>query len=486
MKKVLRLMVWAMVCLPLALTACTSEKNTFVPSPTSGSRYAIDPVFRELYQTLGGEKLLGPVISPTIQKENMRCQYLETALMCFNPNATDANRIGFYPLGKELGLKETHLPESIPSSGARQVDGFIIYDEFTRLYDQLYGAHYTGRPLSNVRINYDLNRIEQFFENLGFYRNLGDPPGKVQLIPYGAYLYTETVSTRHAEVWNIIGSAQVEQPFATSIARMGGPSRFGRPLTLPYPSRDGSLEQVYESAVFFASPSNPSMVRLRPLAATLGIPIDPLETKNPHPQLVFYEIEGGLGFNVPVPFDEFIAMHGGRDLSGNPIMPVYQMEGQQVYRQCFENYCLDYDLKAGESLRVRLVPLGKLYMKRAFQSPSVLVRNPFSESTILLQVSETRPQVTNQEEQHIMVLVVQKDNQQPVENVEATLMVTLPDGSRLTYPVPPTRANGMSTVTVPAIKTFKNGSMVGYQVCLKLPSEKPICASEAYLIWGSQ
>jgi hypothetical protein len=179
-------------------------------------------------------------------------------------------------------------------------------------------------------------------------------------------------------------------------------------------------------------------------------------------------------------------MHGGRDLSGNPIMPVYQMEGQQVYRQCFENYCLDYDLKAGESLRVRLVPLGKLYMKRAFQSPSVLVRNPFSESTILLQVSETRPQVTNQEEQHIMVLVVQKDNQQPVENVEATLMVTLPDGSRLTYPVPPTRANGMSTVTVPAMKTFKNGSMVGYQVCLKLPSEKPICASEAYLIWGSQ
>ena len=183
---------------------------------------------------------------------------------------------------------------------------------------------------------------------------------------------------------------------------------------------------------FYAPVSNPGNVRLRQLSTLLGIPADPLVAKNPHPQLVFYEIDGGLGHNVPKPFDDFIALHGGKDLAGKPISEVYQAEGEQVYRQCFENYCLDYDPTAGESLRVRLVPYGRLYMKRVSADPSIVVRNPFSEDTVSLQVSEAKPQVSSKEEQQIFTLVLQKKSQQPIENVEATLMLTLPDGSRLT------------------------------------------------------
>ena len=176
------------------------------------------PVFKELYQTLGSNRLLGQAISPAFSKENMRCQYFVAALMCFNSNATDVNRLGLYPLGKELAIQDAQYTGSSPTGGARIVDGYVIYEEFIRVYDQLYGARYVGRPLSNVRINYDLNRIEQFFENIGFYRNLNDPPGKIQLIPYGAYFYNEVQTNWHSEVWFIISSAQVEQPFAISIA----------------------------------------------------------------------------------------------------------------------------------------------------------------------------------------------------------------------------------------------------------------------------
>ena len=35
-------------------------------------------------------------------------------------------------------------------------------------------------------MNYAQQRIEQYFENVGFYRNFSDPAGSVHLLAYGA------------------------------------------------------------------------------------------------------------------------------------------------------------------------------------------------------------------------------------------------------------------------------------------------------------
>ncbi|HEY9075088.1 MAG TPA: hypothetical protein VIO61_01000 [Anaerolineaceae bacterium] len=478
--------LWSAGLLLVLLLAGCSPLFVDVPraTPTPTGQYPIDPNFRELYYTLGGEAVLGAPISPPFTQDTRLCQYTANALMCFNPQATDVNRLGLAPIGQKFGLQDAYPAAVTALGGSRVVDGFVIYEEFLPLYDRLYGARYTGRPLTSVRINYDSNRYEQYFENVGFYRPI-DAPGQVRLIPYGSILYPRAVTLEKGWGQSIIGSAQISQPFASSLVRIGGAAQFGKPLTKPYRARDGSLEQVYENAVFYAPPGSPGQMRVRPLVPLLGIPAEPLEPPIQHPQLVFYEVEKGLGHNVPLPFDQFIARHGSKDLSGKPLTEVSQVEGQNLYRQCFENYCLDYDPTVGEELRVRITPLGREYLARFSVDPAVLARNPFSQDTIQLQVAAARPQVSRNEEQRIHVLVTSKKTQEGIENIEATLMVTLPDGASLIAPVPPTRADGTSIVTIPAQPGVKNGSMVGYQVCLRLPSEKPICESNAYLIWGS-
>jgi hypothetical protein len=44
----------------------------------------------------------------------------------------------------------------------------------------------------------------------------------------------------------------------------------------------------------------------------------------------------------------------------------------------------------------------------------------------------------------------------------------------------------MSELAIPAQPSLGNGTRVSYQVCLNLPSERPICRSDSYLIWNVQ
>jgi len=42
----------------------------------------------------------------------------------------------------------------------------------------------------------------------------------------------------------------------------------------------------------------------------------------------------------------------------------------------------------------------------------------------------------------------------------------------------------MSILKIPPQPDLANGSRLSYQVCLNLPSEKPICTLDSYLIWN--
>jgi hypothetical protein len=473
--------------LSLLLTAC-AEGLGFEPIPGPvDSTYPVDPTFKEFYQTLGGEQLLGPAISALEIRVNLQCQFTERALMCLNPAATDASRFGLYPLGRELGIQEeAHMVGVTPPEGARVVDGYTIYDKFLPLYDQLYGARYVGRPLTEMRINQDLHRAEQFFENVGFFQNLGDPNGPVFLIPFGAYLCGGNCSYHLNEYWSIVKSNLTEQPFAASVARLGGPAVFGSLLLKPQVADDGSLQQVYANAIFWAPADNPGQVSLRPLPTMLGYQVQPLVEAKSHEQLVFYEVEGGLGHNVPRPFDAFIAMHGGRDLSGNPISEVMLVPGKNLYQQCFEKYCLIYDPAASDMLKVRMASLGKEYFDRFPAPEDIQIRNQFSPDTINLVVSADQPNLNDNEAQYIRVLVQQRNNGQWLERVEATLVLSFPDRSPIRAFFPPTNADGMSVLGISPQPDLSNGSRVSYQVCLNLPSEQPICMQDSYMIWNVQ
>lgn len=467
------------------LTAC-SDGLGLTPTPGLHSRvYPVDTVFKEFYQTLGGQQVLGPTISVLEIRENQQCQYTERVLMCFNPLVTDATRFSLYPLGRELKVEESPFPGGNQAlAGARVIDGYTVYDKFLPLYDRLFGARYVGRPLTELRINQDLKRVEQFFENAGFYQSLDDPNGPVYLIPYGAYLCGEC-SSRLNEYWSIVKSNIAEQPFAPFYARLGGPAAFGTLLLKPQIAEDGYLQQVYANVIFYAPQDNLSQARLRPLPLVLGYEVQPPAEKISHDQLVYYEINGGLGHNVPRQFDEFITLHGGRDLAGNPISEVIRLP-EGIYRQCFENYCLIFDPAASDLMKVRMAPLGEEYIRRFPPSENLQIRNLFTPDRIALVVSADKPTLNDNEEQYIRILVQQTDTGQPLERVDANLILHAQGLTDQRLDFAPTDANGMSVVAIPPQANVPNGSRLMYQVCLNLPSEQPICAKDSYLIWNVQ
>lgn len=473
------------ILIAFTISGCSGELG-LTPTPNAHS-YPVDPIFMEFYEALGGQQILGPAISPLQIQENLQCQYAERARLCFDPTAAGEDRYSLSPLGLELHLTpDAQVSSSTVSGNARVVDGILIYEKFIPLYDRLYGARYVGRPLTQLRINHDYQRAEQFFENVGFYQNLNDPNGPVFLIPYGAYLCGGGCSYRMDEYWSIVDSNTSDQPFAASIARLGGPSVFGTLLLKPRVAEDGYLEQVYSNAVFYAPEENPEQVHLRPLPLTLGYTIEPLVAMVSHDQLVFYEVRDGLGHNIPKPFDQFVALHGGRELSGDPISEVYQMPGLDLYQQCFENYCLVYDPAAAEGLKVRMMPLGEELVKRFPPAETQTLTNAFTPERISLIAATDKPNIGRSEAQTVRMQVTNADSNQPMDRVEATLVLHIPDQPDQRHDIPPTDINGLSAVTIPAVPGVANGSRLTYEVCLKLPSETPICVMDSYLIWDIQ
>ncbi len=462
------------------LAACTGGNA----SASSGT-FAVDDIFTSFYTLLGGQEILGPAISPLFQYDQLQCQYAGNALMCYNPDASQLDQFSLYGLGGSMNVSDAPITTSAPAS-ERVVDGYIIYSDFVPLYDQLYGARYIGRPLTQARPNYDLQRTEQFFENVGFYHNFDDPPGEVHLLAYGVYACGSGCTYRSSEN-NVIGSpgASYLQPFLSALTIMGGVPDFGEPLGEPYSASDGYMEQVYSNVVLYSPPDRPETAGLRPLPVLLGMPTTP-----PGPQLydtsdgvAFVKVQGDLGYHVPVLFKDFIDRHGGFTVSGNPISDTMDLGGG-TYRQCYTNYCLEYLTNTGGANQVRMAALGEQYVSYTGTGGS----NPqfvFSTGTVTIQVSEAEPRIAGDATQQIDLVVISSADAQPIANVEAVLVVSYPDGTQFTAHFPPTQADGTASVLVPPNLNVANGTIIPYQVCLNVPSTTPLCTSGSYLIWNN-
>lgn len=469
------------VLLSLQLAACGMANDVGqTDSAKIAAEKTVDPLFKEFYQTLGGHDMLGSPLTLVFVQGDKRCQYTEVALMCYNPAETDVSRrFMLSPLGKDLGLQEKGPRVSAAAAGRDLGNGFYLYDEFSTQYDRIYGALYAGRPLTQVRVNQSTQRIEQFFENVGFYRNLNDPAGKVHLITYGAYLCGPDCSRNLPEYWGIVQTGLVPQPFELSVSRLGW-SELGGPLAQPRIAEDGFLEQVYDNVVLYAPPNDPSQVRFRPLINWLGVaPVQPLVEPVSHEQLVFYEVENGLGHNVARLFDSFIATHGGPDLAGKPLTEVFTLEDGKTLRQCFESYCLDYNGENAEGMKVRMAPLGLEYARR--NDPKQILRLAFSPETVSLKVEEESPQLTAGKEQIIRMHVFHLPENKPMYLVEGTVTFSLPDGSAEKLAFKPTDRDGTSQVTLHALQGLANLSVVEYQVCLNLPGDPKICTTDSFI-----
>ena len=454
-----------------SLQACSTFANPG-PTPTPFGAFQLDSRFRDLYERLGGEPVLGKAISPTFPHNSSTCQYTENILWCYNPGAVvDADLVSLIPIGQLMVS---------PRPGQK----LEVYEGFQEMYTRLFGQRYVGKPLTGARYNKDKRRIEQYFEKMGFYLQIDDPHATVRLMAYGRYVCGISCSLQGDPGSAIIGyDTGIEVLGASSLQRLGGFDVFGSPLSQPYTASDGNQEQVLNNVLVYTPKDNPSTLRLRPLAKMLRIRLE-----QPGPQLygidqnmIFYQVQGELGYHVPVVFDAFIAAHGGREISGNPTSdPFYTLvDGEKVPRQCFENYCLDYNTKA--AVPVTLAALGSQYLTKVKPENWVF---EFSPASTRLIVSEMKPQVSSTEEQTIQVKVLQQRGLVPISDIESILVVGLPDGKKSSYNVPPTDQTGTASVTLPPVEKAANGTVIPFAVCLNIPAATQICQSGSYLIWN--
>jgi hypothetical protein len=428
-----------------------------------------------LYLTLGGVERLGPAISPPTVTGEYLYQYLQNALLVRTTQVTGHKRIQLAPLGLQMAVDEPPVPPP-NDSDALYVGGHAIYPEFVPLYQQLGGLQVVGRPLTEVRYNPEKARLEQYFENLGFYRLDRDPPGAVRLLAYGAFVCDLACRFRAPQASIPTRQGTVPEPFASAVARLG-PSFVGRVISPPYLASNGLPQVIFDHLVLYADGDR---VFARPIVETLGFLPHPLAAPMDDDRVVFYPIQDGLGHNIPTVFSDYLAQHGGLDIAGPPISELF-LYREGVYRQCFTNLCLDYHRNAPQGHQIRPTPLGMTF--KAERYTEVVEQNlaPQTAQSLTVRLSETRPIVNSQQDQEIHIYVFK--GKEPQARYEASIFITLPDGSEKEMRLLPTDETGHTTIRLRPIQA-PNGTIIPYRVCL-VGFNPDDCIRESFLIWGN-
>ncbi len=470
--------VMLFVLLASLSVACGGMPTSPLPSPTAIHTYPVAPQFRELYAYLGGNAVLGPAISDVIPNEKLSMQYTEKALMVYDPYAPSDRQHYLAPLGKEFGFLDPPVPMP-QQGGSLYVDGHIVYADFVTLYEELGGLRYAGKPLTEVRYNPEENRLEQHFENVGIYQSLTNSIGEPELLYYGI----EACGYQCRRQLPSAGIAQVKdnalpEPFASTVARLGQ-TFVGEYLTGPYEGEDGNQEVIFENLVLYAIPDDANRAYARPISKLVGYEVKPLVEKLDSQLVYFFRIEGDLGHNIPTLFYDYIAQHGGIDVSGYPITEIFPYQ-DNIYRQCFENLCLDSDPDAADGQQVRPVNLGSVYKALFFNPDPQATEVPGSKLEIRLWEEESL--IDSDHVQTIHVTIIR--NGMPVENVAPDIQLTLPDDTRSIYVFPATDAGGTASLSIPAIQA-PNGALIPYEVCVEDGDAGETCTSDSYIIWGN-
>lgn len=270
---------------------------------------------------------------------------------------------------------------------------------------------------------------------------------------------------------------QLPPPFGNYIANQD-PIFLGDFLGGPCVATDGNLEVAFENLVYYTTPDNPNMVYARPVMEESGFSKEPLAEPLNDPLMRFYPLEGRLGHNIPILFDEYIQKHGGYIISGPPISEIFTIDGS-TFRQCFANLCLDLNQKEPEERRLKPAPMGVKHTGCSVHQTDEGAGSQAFEN-LIMRVWEERKYVPAKKEQIIYVAIF--NGKSPLKNQEPVLSVTLPDGTQGEYLFPPTDERGVTFLEVPPI-TAPNGTLIAYQVCLNNIGGENYCVGDNYLIW---
>jgi hypothetical protein len=255
----------------------------------------------------------------------------------------------------------------------------------------------------------------------------------------------------------------------------------GKPLTGIHFSPDGKQEVIFENLVLVADNQAPNEVYVRPIAESIGTHAQNLTYPQNSSLSTFYEIEDGMGYNIPIYFIEYLDLYGGMQVAGEPISEVFSPE-PGVYWQCFRNLCLQFNLNVEGDQRLRPVPLGKEYKAVDYESARNYEASQGLDN-LDLKVWEKDTFVSSNGFQEIHVALF--EDGKPLANFEPVLIVTMPDGSQRKAYFQPSDENGRTSIKLSPIET-PSGTLIAYKICLLGMDEEPRCVGDNYLIWNSE
>lgn len=493
-----------MVSLSILFSACQKEPVSLQTVQEPGT-FQVDPVFREFYQHLGGEDLLGPAISLARSEGFATTQFVTAGKMIFDHNAPISSRFRLAPLGLEMDVREP--PVSAPQNPEiAYIDGHTLLPEFHRLFEEL-GASAVGKPLTEPRFNLIRKRYEQYFENLGFYRLEGSP--NVYLLAYGEWICKDKCSSRELPGSSIIDIQSTIDPAFMDFVSKHGADFTGFAITDAYLADGGLWQQILENMVLVAdTPLNSTQVALSPLSAKLSIMVETPLQRSGAPDRYFYAVDGDKGYEIPLHFWEYIEDHGGIQLFGAPITH-YSLLKDNIYHQCFANLCLMYDATTRGLAYIRPEPLGyayrELYPQPAAQqipaitptlAPTDIVTaigpDPLNTAVpetvepaspmreISLRVWQRYLVMDQTQGQEIDIWVL--ENEQPVANKVVELTVITPDGKPQVFQMPPTDPRGQSRLLLPQMEAL-NGTIVPFKACYQAETDLKVCVADLFVIW---
>ena len=145
--------LFQVILLVLILSLLTAACQSFMPvtpTPAKAGTFPVDPLFNEYYQNLGGENMLGPVISALFEEEGLKCQYTVAVLMCLDPEVTGAARYRMASLGDRIGIHEAPVTTAVQPADSMVVDGYLIYPAFVKMITSLHGMDIVGLLAVNL------------------------------------------------------------------------------------------------------------------------------------------------------------------------------------------------------------------------------------------------------------------------------------------------------------------------------------------------
>lgn len=209
--------------------------------------------------------------------------------------------------------------------------------------------------------------------------------------------------------------------------------------------------QYFERARFEYHPDN--VEGLQVILSNIGVYLhdnrEPGEIVTTQPGLSACQYFSQSGYQICYAFLDYYNKNGGIQQFGYPISEVELQDGRMV--QYFQRARFEWHPDEPSGKRVVLTDIGSLYLN--------MVEDPFT----MQQLNENLPEVLNRieawafvekavignDEQQTVYIVVKNQNFQAIENAQVTFTIDSADQVGPNYLMPPTNADGISTLTFP-------------------------------------